>query len=171
MTLSNDISQPFQQTSCVYQILVFHTCLQLPLHLIFIYLFALHILQITAPSFLDMNGRGALQCNSLLLRPHNVSQHLAHLEQALSQTSLRSNSDFTIFWLYDVVSLNGLCFTPCKLWMRYQPPKAVVIIRRGSTHCIPSMLSGTDCRECALENMKSFLLHSLTQGICLFHRK
>lgn len=56
MTLSNDISQPFQQTSCVYQILVFHTCLQLPLHLIFIYLFALHILQIDQVYYISVHS-------------------------------------------------------------------------------------------------------------------
>lgn len=35
-------------------------------------------------------------------------------------------------------------------------------------HRVLSMLSGTECSECAFENIKSFLLHFLTNGIFLF---
>lgn len=67
--LKNDISQPCHQTSCVYQMLVFHTSLCLHLRIIFIYLFALPVSQITAPNFIDMYGQGLYSVTYSFLGP------------------------------------------------------------------------------------------------------
>lgn len=43
--------------------------------------------------------------------------------------------------------------------------KAIVIVEGGSMHRVPGMLSGTECWGCALDDVNSFLLHFLMQGI------
>lgn len=80
--LRNDLSEPCHQTSCVCQMLVFRTSLCLHLHIIFIYLFALPVSQITAPNFMDMDGRGLCNVTYTFSRPYYLSRYLAYSEQA-----------------------------------------------------------------------------------------
>lgn len=167
--LRNDIS-PFTKLLIYIKFLSFillciRTCIFFK-----IYSFAFYISQITALGFIDMVNKELCDVFYFSLG-HMICLSIYYIQNMLlSWTNLHSNPYCTSSQLHDVISLHRICFTTVNFVYFCQPPK-IVIIKEGNIDRAPSMLSGTECSECALENVKSFQPLFLIEDIFLFCRK